>query len=533
MAGGTATHELKGGLDWRSLPNAMDRDGSWKNNKGMRILWFYTSVIYMGQFLNGYDGTILGSLQALDQWKHDLGYPDASRIGLLNGMSYIAGTLTGPLAAWTADKWGRKFNMRYYSITMIIGTILGCIAGLPVLQGNGSYALFCISKFIIGSGLATALMTMQIMLQEITHPRQRPIAAAAFNQSWTLGHVLSAWISFGTSGRTGSWQWRVPYVIQASFAIYILVAVQFMPETPRWLAANGREKEARDFLVKYHGNGDENDELVRLEWEEMTTAIAAEKEAQLEKWSVLLKSPGNRMRLWHAALFTLAPQLDGAAIINFYYSVILTSVGITGSATQTGIGAGLSMYGWVVQIISYWAMTKMKRRTHILTAWPFLIIFNVCVTAASAMFDKTGSSKAGIAAVFFVWMYSGTDSWCTGIFYSQAPFSPASGWPQIADPLYPSEVQSFGLRAKGMATWNTANQLSGLFNAYVNPVALDAIGWRYYIVYIGICAVSYGLLWYFMVETKGLTLEEIDILFNGADSAVAKLDAQLEHVLLY
>lgn len=83
--------------------------------------------------------------------------------------------------------------MRYYSITMLIGTVLGCIAGIPQLEGRG-YALFCISKFIIGSGLATGLMTMQILLQEISHPRQRPIVAAGFNQSWTLGSVLSAWI---------------------------------------------------------------------------------------------------------------------------------------------------------------------------------------------------------------------------------------------------------------------------------------------------------------------------------------------------
>jgi hypothetical protein len=45
-------------------------------------------------------------------------------------------------------------------------------------------------------------------------------------------------------------------------------------------------------------------------------------------------------------------------------------------------------------------------------------------------------------------MYSGADSFMTGIFYS-----------------YPAEVQSFSLRAKGMAVWNTANQLTGLYNA--------------------------------------------------------------------
>lgn len=54
----------------------------------------------------------LGSLQALSQWKVDLGHPDASRIGLLNSMSYIAGFLITPFATWLLDAWGRKWAMR-------------------------------------------------------------------------------------------------------------------------------------------------------------------------------------------------------------------------------------------------------------------------------------------------------------------------------------------------------------------------------------------------------------------------------------
>ncbi|BGP19027.1 hypothetical protein JCM10213v2_007107 [Rhodosporidiobolus nylandii] len=503
MALGATAPTLGGGINWKTLPNALDHV-PWYKNSGLVRLWASIFICYMGQFLNGYDGTITGSLQALPLWLSDLGYPNASRIGLLNAMSYIAGVVTGPLAAYTADRFGRKANMRYYSVTMLLGTILGCIAGIPQLEGKG-YALFCVSKFIIGSGLATALMTMQILLQELSHPRHRPICAAAFNQSWTLGHVLSAWITFGTSRRNDSWSWRTPYLVQGAFALYILVAVSFVPESPRWLAAQGRLEEARAWLIKYHGNGDEDDELVGLEWEELRGAIEAEKEAKQEKWSVLLKSKSNRYRLFLAALFTVVPQWDGAAIINFYYSQILAQVGITGAATVTGIGAGLSMWSWAVQIA------------------PFLIAFNVAVTAASAMYDKTGSSKSGIAAVFFVWMYSGADSFVTGLFYRyDNRLSLAEEW------RLPSECLSFSLRAKGMSVWNTANQLTGLYNAYVNSVALSAIGWRYYTVFLALLFIWYGALWYFMPETYGLTLEEIDILFTGKDSPVAAIDARLE-----
>jgi hypothetical protein len=43
-------------------------------------------------------------------------------------------------------------------------------------------------------------------------------------------------------------------------------AVRFLPESPRWLIANGHDQEALDFLVRYHGDGRKDDPVVRLEW---------------------------------------------------------------------------------------------------------------------------------------------------------------------------------------------------------------------------------------------------------------------------
>lgn len=66
---------------------------------------------------------------------------------------------------------------------MIIGTILGCVAGIKPSVG---YGLFVASKLIIGFGITAFMMTAQIMLQEIGHPRYRAVTAALWDGNFEI-----------------------------------------------------------------------------------------------------------------------------------------------------------------------------------------------------------------------------------------------------------------------------------------------------------------------------------------------------------
>lgn len=93
-------------------------------------------------------------------------------------------------------------------------------------------------------------------------------------------------------------------------ALYVLIGIQFVPETPRFLIAKGRDAEALQFFIDYHGNGNPEDELVLFEYEQMRATIRLEQEAQAEKWSKILRTKGSLHRLALAGLMTFCTKVN-------------------------------------------------------------------------------------------------------------------------------------------------------------------------------------------------------------------------------
>ena len=80
-------------------------------------------------------------------------------------------------------------------------------------------------------------------------------------------------MTYGCNYIDSNWSWRVPFLLQCFASVIVIISVWFIPESPRWLIAHGKEEEAIAILAKYHGNGDPNARLVRLEADEMREGI--------------------------------------------------------------------------------------------------------------------------------------------------------------------------------------------------------------------------------------------------------------------
>ena len=79
------------------------------------------------------------------------------------------------------------------------------------------------------------------------------------------------------------------------------------------------------------------------------------------------------------------------------------------------------------------------------------------------------------------------------------------------------EIFPFQQRAKGIAFEQLTVRIANFFNTYINPIALDSIGWKYYIFYCVWMIVEISTVYFFFPETYGRTLEELSFMFEGKE----------------
>ncbi|WP_457107741.1 MFS transporter [Methylobacterium sp. P5_C11] len=153
--------------------------------------------------------------------------------GQLAAMTF-AGQLIGNVIAGTAsDKFGRK---TVFQVTMLVW-------GFASLAAAAAWSLtaLMVCRFLIGVGVGGEAPVAQAMVSEIVPANVRGKYIAFMEGFWAIGYVLSGAISFFVLPYLG---WRWAFAIVGLLSMVVLVVRRSMPESPRWLADNGRHAEA-------------------------------------------------------------------------------------------------------------------------------------------------------------------------------------------------------------------------------------------------------------------------------------------------
>ncbi|GJN90853.1 hypothetical protein Rhopal_003867-T1 [Rhodotorula paludigena] len=449
------------------------------------------------------DGSYLNGLQSLATWNTYFDNPSGNRLGLISASSYLPSLVLLPLYAMSCDYFGRKPTAMLGSVILIGGAILGALAT--------NEGMLIAGRALVGVAGSLIALSTNLLCNETLHPRLRSIGAAFFLVFYYMGSITSAWIAYGVIAADWSsdWSWRLPTLVQAAGPIIVLIGCFFIPESPRFLIARGKRERAITVLANQHANGQKDDPLVQHELEEIEEALEREKRERTGFMS-FFKTKGNRHRLLIVLTTGTGSQANGVAIFSYYLAPALRLVGVTSALDQTVYNGGMQIYNLGLAVVGAALVERVGRRKLWLTSTGGMLVSYICLLGLSAGFDKSQNPQMGLATVAFMFL--------------------CYGWYDIAwTPLafsYTTECLPYSLRSSGMAlfTWMQNAALSA--NQWLNPVGLEAIGWKFYFVFLATLIMYLVLIYFLFVETRGLSLEEVALLFdNEATSLAGKKEA--------
>ncbi|KAH6715906.1 general substrate transporter [Leptodontidium sp. MPI-SDFR-AT-0119] len=465
-------------------------------------------VPLLSQSSCGYDGTMMNGLQTLPQWHDYFNNPSAALLGLLNACVPIACILSFAPVAWLSDKYGRKFS--------ITAGLLSIFVGSALQAGAVNVGMFIGARFILGISAALISQPSPLLVTELAYPPHRAKVTTLYNTFYYLGSVIAAWATYATFTRDSTWAWRIPSLLQIAIPSFQLCFLWWVPESPRWLVANGRVEDARAVLTKYHGNGDENSELVAFEMLEIQETLRLEKEAAHQNvWRDMIATKANRKRTYISIWIGVTGQWLGVGVVFYYLYLVLNSAGITSVKDQTLINGGLTLWNWLWSIAGALMVDRIGRRTLYLTSLSGMLVSYIIWTVLTSRFAATSSTPLGYVVVAMIFIFY--------VFYDVGAL--------VLFQAYTVEIWPYRYRSNGLALVYITAYASLIVNLFVNPIALERIGWKYYIIYCCLIGIALVGVYYMFPETRGYSLEEIARVFEGEGAHVPDGSMVLDEIL--
>ncbi|MFQ3236533.1 MAG: SP family sugar:H+ symporter-like MFS transporter [Paraglaciecola sp.] len=462
-----------------------------QNNENMMMIILVSCVATIGGFLFGFDsGVINGTVDGL---QNAFG-SDSVGTGF-NVSSMLLGCAVGAFSAGRlADKFGRRPLLMVAAIFFIISAWGSGISGTSFE--------FVIYRILGGLAVGAASVMAPAYISEIAPARFRGTLTSVQQFAIIFG-LFSAFVSnyfladFAGSSMATLWlgyqAWRWMFWIELIPAVAFLIALFFIPESPRYLVISKNTEQAKKVLGNLYGAFDGE-----LKMREIETSLA--KDHHKPRLSDLIDKVTGKIRpiMWVGIGLAVFQQLVGINVVFYYGAVLWQAAGFSESDALM-----INMIGGAVSIgavfVTMYLIDKVGRK-------PFLLIGSIGMTItlsvmvyvfANSGVDANGNlslGDQGIVALIAANAY---------VFFFNLSWGPVM-WVMLGE-MFPNQIRGSGLAIAGFAQWSANFLITWSF-----PIMLSGIGLAgaYGLYAIG-AFVSVFFVVKFVSETKGKELEEM------------------------
>ncbi|KAF8603792.1 MFS monosaccharide transporter [Ceratobasidium sp. AG-I] len=464
-----------------------------------------TAFAAFGGILFGYDTGVISGIKEMPDWLQTFGHQTASGayaiatkeesliVSILSAGTFFGALLAAPMG----DIMGRKWGLIAACLVFCIGVALQTAAlGVPV---------FVVGRVFAGLGVGMVSCLVPMYQSECSPKWIRGAVVSCYQWAITIGLLLAAVVNNATKNRTNHSAWRLPIALQFVWAAVLAGGMFMLPESPRFLIKRGRDQDAQRALARLLSLHPEDPE-VETELNDIRANLRAEEELGSGSYADCFKQGPNKIltRTMTGIFLQAWQQLTGINFIFYYGTTFFTRSGIRDPFLIT-IATNVVNVGMTVPGI--YLVDKVGRRRLLLIGAAGMLIceYLVAIIGVTISVENQAGQKVLIALV------------CIYIAFF------ASTWGPIAW-VVTGEIFPLAIRAKAMSMSTASNWLWNFGIGYATPYLVNSgagnanLGVKVFFLWGSTCFGCLIFTYFLIPETKGLSLEQIDILYQNTNA---------------
>ena len=456
----------------------------------MGFIGSIVAVATIGGFLFGYDsGAVNGTQEGL---RNAFSLGDAG-LGFTVGSLLIGCFIGAFFAGRLADLIGRRNTMIISAVLFLVGALLQGFAD--------TQAIFVIARVMGGMAVGAASVLSPAYISEVApaaiRGRLTTLQQIMIITGLTAAFLVNYFLAAGAGASTeqfwlGIEAWRWMYLMQALPAAIFLVALLFIPESPRYLVSKGRDEKARTVLTSLFGS-----DVAGAKLEEIRATFSEDHRPRLSD----LKAPGGGIRpiVWAGILLAVFQQLVGINVIFYYGATLWQLAGFTeDQSLQINIVSGAVSIAACFLTIALIDRIGRKPLLLIGSAGMAVTLFAMVYAFANGTLDAEGnlqlSSGLGTLALIAANLY---------VIFFNVSWGPVM-WVMLGE-MFPNQLRGSALAVAGFAQWFSNYLIAQSFPIMAATLGL-ALSYSFYAVS---AVISFFLVQKFIHETKGKELEDM------------------------